>query len=266
MPVIMKPDPPTSPERPQVVERVASILRAISAQGAAGARLKDIAVDTGIARPTVHRLLSELAAVAYVAQGADKRYWLGTALFSLGLSAPHPIRDLDAIRVLAQELADHCGDVVYVALRKFDGVHYLLRAEGSYPIRTHLVAVNDSKPFTASYSGLALLAQLDENERHSLVNKLVLDAPANWVEERRHQLERQIRDKIEEVRTLGYCAGKNIVMPGIAGMAAPIPSTTRTPYMSLSISAIEERLHAERVRELAPRLLKTARAMSEYIE
>lgn len=259
-------DPPSQPERPQVVERVASILRAISTQGSAGARLKDIAVDTGIARPSVHRLLSELAAVAYVTQGADKRYRLGTALFSLGLSAPHPIRDLSAIRVLAQELADHCGDVVYVALRKFDGVHYLLRAEGSYPIRTHLVAVNDSKPFTASYSGLALLAQLEESERNSLINKLVLDAPSDWVEERRHHLERQIRDKIEDVLSLGYCSGKNIVMPGIAGMAAPIPSATRPPYMSVSISAIEERLHADRVKELAPRLLRTARAMSEYIE
>lgn len=253
-------------ERPQVVERVASILRAISAQGPAGARLKDIAIDTGIARPTVHRLLGELAAVDYVAQLPDRRYTLGSALFSLGLSAPHPIRDLGAIRALAQELAEHCGDVVYVALRKFDGVHYLLRAEGSYPIRTHLVAVNDSKPFTASYSGLALLALLGEDERRAIVNKLALDAPADWVEQHRHQLERQIRDKIEEVRTLGYCAGPNIVMPGVAGMAAPVPSATREPYMSLSISAIEERLHAERVRELAPRLLKTARAISEYIE
>ena len=61
-------------ERPQVVERVASILRAISAQGPAGARLKDIAIDTGIARPTVHRLLGELAAVDYVAQLPDRRY------------------------------------------------------------------------------------------------------------------------------------------------------------------------------------------------
>ena len=101
---------------------------------------------------------------------------------------------------------------------------------------------------------------------HLDVVMLALDAPADWVERHRHQLERQIRDKIEEVRTLGYCAGPNIVMPGVAGMAAPVPSATREPYMSLSISAIEERLHAERVRELAPRLLKTARAISEYIE
>ena len=253
-------------ERPQVVERVASILRAISAQGPAGARLKDIAIDTGIARPTVHRLLGELAAVDYVAQLPDRRYTLGSALFSLGLSAPHPIRDLGAIRALAQELAEHCGDVVYVALRKFDGVHYLVRAEGSYPIRTHLVSENQSKPFTASYSGLALLASLGEEECRSAINKLALDAPSDWVEKNRRQLERLIREKMAEVAIQGYCAGKNIVMPGIAGMAAPIPSATRAPYMTVSISAVEDRLHAERVQELAPQLLKSARDMSLFID
>lgn len=254
------------PGRTQVIGRVAKVLMEISRQGASGARLKDIALDTGIARPTVHRILGELSAVGFVTQLADKRYALGPTLFSLGLSAPNPIHDLSSIRQLAQALADHCGDVVYVALRKFDGVHYLVRVEGNYPIRTHLVSVNDSKPFTASYSGLALLASLGESERRSAINRLALDAPREWVEKHRRQLERQIRDKIDEVHAQGYCAGKNIVMPGISGMAAPIPSATRQPYMTVSISAVEDRLHADRVKELAPHLLKTARDMSAFID
>ncbi len=57
-----------------------------------------------------------------------------------------------------------------------------------------------------------------------------------------------------------------ILLPQLAGMAAPIPSATRLPYMTVSISAVEDRLHAERVKELAPRLLKTAREMSAFID
>ena len=253
-------------DRPQVVERVAKILEAVSRQGARGARLKDLALDTGIARPTVHRLLAELAAVGFAKQLADRRYTLGPALFSLGLTAPNPIHDLAGIEQAARALAEHCGDVVYVGLRKFDGVHYLLRAEGDYPIRTHLVDINDSKPFTATFSGLALLALEGEDERRSAIHRLALDAPREWVEKHRRRLERQIRDRIDEVRERGYCAGKNIVMPGIAGMAAPIPSATRAPYMTVSISAIEDRLHAERIQQLAPRLLRAAREMSACIE
>jgi len=256
----------SDPNKTQVIERVAKVLMETSRQGAGGARLKDIALGTDIARPTVHRILSELSTVGFVTQLPDKRYALGPTLFSLGLSAPNPIRDLASIKQLAQTLAEHCGDVVYVALRKFDGVHYLVRVEGNYPIRTHLVSVNDSKPFTASYSGLALLASRGESERRSAINRLALDAPRDWVEKNRRQLERQIRDRITEVETQGYCAGKNIVMPGIAGMAAPIPSVTRSPYMTVSISAVEDRLHTDRIKELAPRLLKTARDMSAFID
>lgn len=252
--------------RPQVVERVARILGEISRRGAVGARLKDIALDTGIARPSVHRLLGELAAVGFVEQRADRRYALGPAMFALGLSAPNPVRDLAGIRRAAQALADHCGDVVYVGLRKFDGVHYLLRAEGSYPIRTHLVSVNDSKPYTAGYAGLALLASLCEEERAAIIRRLALDAPREWVEQHRHRLEREIREKVDDVLAQGWCGGRNIVMPGIAGMAAPVRSATQPPYMAVSISAIEERLGAERARELAPRLLETARQMANFIE
>ena len=257
---------PPPPGKTQVIDRVARVLMEISRQGASGARLKDIAISTEIARPTVHRMLNELLQVGFITQLADRRYALGPTLFSLGLSAPNPIHDLTAIKQIAQSLADYCGDVVYVALRKFDGVHYLLRVEGNYPIRTHVVSVNDSKPFTASYSGLALLNALSEAERREAINRLALDAPRDWVEKNRRQLERQIREKIAEVRTLGYCAGKNIVMPGIAGMAAPIPSATRSAYMTISISAIEERLSADRIKELAPRMLKAAREISEFID
>ncbi|WP_157264059.1 IclR family transcriptional regulator [Azohydromonas aeria] len=253
-------------ERPQVVERVARLLAAVSHRGLSGARLKELALDTGIARPTVHRLLGELLAVGYVQQRPDRRWTLGPALFSLGLTAPSPIRDLQSVRQLAQSLADHCGDVVYVALRRLDGVHYLLRVEGDYPIRTHLVAAGDTKPLTAGYAGLALLAAMGEEEQRVRIQRMALDAPPDWIDKNRWGVERAIREKLAEVAALGYCAGPNVVMPGVAGMAAPVPSRTQSPYLALSISAVEQRLSPERVQALAPRLLATARDMSAFID
>ncbi len=259
-------EPPPGAARPQVVERVARLLAAVSRRGVDGARLKDLALDTDLARPTVHRLLGELTAVGYVQQQPDRRWTLGPALFSLGLSAPSPIRDLQAVRQAAQALADDCGDVVYVALRRLDGVHYLLRLEGSFPIRTHLVAAGDTKPLTAGYAGLALLASMSEGEQRACIQRLALDAPRDWVESNRWALERTLRDKLAEVARSGYCAGPNVVMPGVAGMAAPVPSRSRSPYVAVSISAVEQRLDAGRVQELAPRLLATARDIGRFID
>lgn len=251
--------------RSQVVERVAQILAGISHGGSQGRRLKDLALETGIARPSVHRLLQELMQVGFVVQKADRTYALGPQLFTLGLSAPSPVRDLAGLRQLAQALADECGDVVYVALKQFDGVRYLIRAEGEFPIRTHTVVVGDVKPFSSSYSGLALLAHMSEEEQQVQINRLALDAPREWADEHRNALRRQMREKLQEVRQLGYCSGQNVVMPGVAGIAACIPSLTSAPYMTVSISAVEYRLDAARVAEIAPRLLRTASAMQAFI-
>lgn len=259
-------EPADEGQKTQVVTRVAELLSRISREGPRGARLKDLALDTGIARSSVHRLLGELCAVKLVQQGPDRRYTLGQAMFSLGLSAPSPIRDFQRLRALAQALADECGDVVYLSLRQFHGVHYLLRAEGDYPIRTHLVSVGETKPFTASYSGLALLAHMDEETQRQALHRLALDAPEDWIQAHRARLERSLREHLADTQRLGYCAGPNTVMPGVAGMAAPVLSRSQKPYMALSISAVEHRLNPDRVQALAPSLLKTAALMSEWID
>ena len=125
-----------------------------------------------------------------------------------------------------------------------------------------IVLVTDSTAYIsaaeAAALGVMVLPMTYSVDAQAPVNERYVDDNGDF--------ERLIREKIAEVATQGYCAGKNIVMPGIAGMAAPIPSATRAPYMTVSISAVEDRLHAERVQELAPQLLKSARDMSLFID
>lgn len=197
-----------------VVERSAVILRAVATAGASGARLLDIAHETGISRPTVHRILNELADVGFVSQTEDKHYRLGSELFLLGLRAPRPQWDLPEIRQVLEALAEQTGDTVYLAMREFDGVRYLMRLEGNYPVRALVVEVGESKPFDETYSGLAL-------------------------------------------QTGELVSGSGILLPGIAGMAAPVPSQGE-PVLAVSISATSDRLPEQRYAELAPALLRAA--------
>ncbi len=245
-----------------VITRTAAILAAL-AREPEGARLLDLATATGIARPSVHRLLHDLIAVGYVSQGDDRKYHLGSGLFMLGLNAPNPGWDLTAIRPIAQRLADETGDTVYLSVRQFDGVHYLLRAEGSYPIRAQVVDVGDTKPYTSSYSGLALLATLSTRERENALRKRSFDVPEGWLGDT--DVEQLLRNTIENVQTSGWCGGASIVYPGVAGMAALVPSHTQRPYMALSISAIDTRLTDDRIADLAPQLVAHAHEISAHI-
>ena len=246
-----------------MVNRVGAVLGAVASHGSEGARLVDIANATFIARPTVHRLLADLVAIGYVEQLPSKRYRLGPELFLLGLSAPAPGWDLASIRRVADSLAEYTGDTVYVALRQFDGVHYLLRTSGDYPIRTHVVNVGDTKPFTSSYAGIALLAQMDERDRERAIANRSFDVPESSLTS--INVEAMLRDAIAQVQQRGFCSGTGIVMPGVAGMAAPVLMSDRPAYMAITISAVDDRLPPARIEELAPALLDAARQLASTI-
>lgn len=246
-----------------VVERSAAILHAVAAAGSTGARLLDISAETGISRPTVHRILQELGDVGFVQQGADKLYLLGPQLFLLGLNAPTPGWDLAAMRSILEDLAAECGDTVYLAMRQFDGVHYLLRVEGAHPVRALVVDVGDTKPFTASYAGLALLSGMPALDQNRAIANRSFDAPEGWLGET--DVSALLRQKMQDVATKGYCAGAGVVYPGISGMAAPVPRSTGHPVLAVSISATEDRLSPERIVSLAPTLISTARRIADIV-
>ncbi|MCK8681435.1 IclR family transcriptional regulator [Streptomyces lichenis] len=257
---------PAQEGRPQVVGKVAAVLTALAREGAAGRRLLDLADETGLARPTVHRILRELAAAGFVEQRPGRRYGLGPALYLLGLGAPSPIRDHDAVRQVAQELAGRTGDTVYVAIRRLDGVHYLTRADGGYPIRAEIVEVGETVPLGVTYAGIALLAwhepeRVEAQVRANAALRRLMRFPVAGPEETLTSVRRQIT----QVREYGYCFDKDTVMPGVSGMAAPVPSAASDPYLAITLSGVNDRLPAARIRDLAPQLLEAAGELARYI-
>ncbi|MGV1033681.1 MAG: IclR family transcriptional regulator [Microbacteriaceae bacterium] len=246
-----------------VVPRLAAVLNGISAAGERGARLVDLAARTGIARPSVHRLLKDLIDAGMVLQTTAKTYVLGPQLYWLGLTAQAPLSNMPAIRNIVQGLARETGDTVYVAVRQQSGVRYVLRAEGDYPIRSHAVAVGDLKPFTSSYSGISLLASMPQPAIEAALQTIVVDAPEKWVAQ--HSLEREMRAAIADVQAQGWSYMTGVVMPGIAGMAAPVPNPDGLPLAAVSITTIESRLPRDRAERLAPALTAAASKIAEHL-
>lgn len=253
-------------DKKQVVARVAQVLSAIGSHGTVGARLLDLSRATGIARPTVHRLLQELQDVGYVQQLESKRYALGAALFHLGAAAPSPVRDLAAVRRAAQKLSDACGDTVYVAMWQFGAAHYIVRTEGAFPIRAQSVNVGDTIPLTSSYNGLILLAQLDGDAREQHLAHLEHDQPDAWRTTSLAEHEQALRVALAQIDADGYVYGTDVVMPGLAGIALPVPSSTGRPIAAVSISGLESRLPAEREPELLTLLRATADEIARFID
>lgn len=247
-----------------VLPRAHTILKTIAAAGPAGIRLKDLTERTALARPTVHRMLQDLAEIGLVSQREDKQYALGPELFWLGLAAPSALPWLPAVRSIAADLARRTQDTVYVTMREAGGVRYLVRVEGDYPLQSRVVSVGELKPFTSSYSGLALLAGLSRETQESALQHIIVD-PSEKQGPDLDTLEAMMREALRQVHTQGWCTGPGLVMPGLSGLAAPVPHPMGPPIVAISISAAEFRLTPERAAELAPALLATARAAGAAI-
>lgn len=256
----------TREPRTQVVDRVARILTALAQYGPTGGRLVDVARQTGIARPSAYRLLQELAAAGFVRQVENHRYTLGSALFFLGLRTPNPIRSLPGIRAAAQDLAASCGDTVYVSMRHMDGVHYVVRTSGRFPIRAYAADVGDTVPYLNTYSGIVLLAGMGAPAESRALARWEVDRNEAWgeIDPVRHMA--QLTQALAQARTRGYVYGTDFFVPGIAGLAVPVPPRNGAPLLAVSISTVTARLQPERMAVLRPQLETTARRIAGYTD
>ena len=244
----------------QVVERTCAILREVSRHGPRGARLIDVTRNTGLSRPTVHRILSTLVSERFVRRTAERRYQLGSVLYEMGLNAPSPVSDLRRLRAIVQALADECGDTVYLAMRQGDHAHYLLRCEGAYPVRTHVVAANQSLPLVSGHSGRALLAAMGEEEAEDIIARAAR-TPALF-----HETDPSgLREEVAATRKRGYGLSRDVTFVGVAGLTVAVPNPNGTPYLALTISCISQRLEPERAKDLLPILQGAAMRVAEAL-
>lgn len=248
-----------------LTSKIAHILLSLSSSKS-GMRLKDLVLETGIAHASTHRILNDLIKIGFVQQLDKKIYQLGPEIFTLGLSAPVPILDLNTLEEFAQELADECGDLVCIGLKQFNGVRYIAVCRGENPIFPYSIHKGDLKPFTATYSGIALLAYLKEREQRYWIQKPQLDAPKEWISENHFYFKKTIPDFIEKMKKDKYIYAQNLVYPDISGITTIIPSKKGgEPYMTLSVSASTDRLQPEYAKKLIPKIMSTANKMSKLI-
>jgi len=250
----------------QVVARVAALLTEIDRAGPAGARLLDLGQATAIARSSIHRILADLISVGFVQQTAGRRYVLGARLLGLNSLQSDTVIAVEKLQEVAQQLATRTGDTVYVAQRLGASARYLVRADGAYPVRAQIVDVGQTLPLGSTLSGIALVAGWEDSEL-----RLALEE-ATATGERPPRLFRKEADWLAAFRRFdaqiqqhGFCYVRDLVWPGVSGVAAPCASRRGRPRLAMSISAIDARMPPERAQEIGPWLVEAAQALSQAL-
>jgi DNA-binding IclR family transcriptional regulator len=245
----------------QVVNRIALLLRLVG-RNPAGTPLAEIVRDSGLTRPTVHRLLTSLAAEGLLDHDAVRHTWhYGPEIFVMGTvaAARYPIEEL--ARPSLRRLAEETGESAFLSIRRGAETVCLLREEGSFPIRSFVLHEGVRFPLGVASAGLAIAAYLPDAEVDELLADSVL--AARWGAG--HSPD-SIRANLERTRVTGYSVNPGLILEGSWGMGAAIFDRSGRPGWALSLTGIEPRFRPERQQMLGQLLLDEASRITQTLQ
>jgi DNA-binding IclR family transcriptional regulator len=244
----------------QVIGRAAAVLRAVGAAMPPGLSTSAVATATGLARPTAHRLLSSLAAEGFVDYDSLSGRWVpGPELYLLGAAAAERYDITATARPLVRALAEATGESAFLSARRGDETVCLLREDGAFPIRSHVLHEGIRFPLGVASAGLAILAFLPD----AAVERYLATADLSGFGTTHDPA--RVRERVAVTRATGYAVNPGLLVEGSWGMGAAVFDGSDQPAWALSLTGIEARFSADRRPELGRLLLEHAHRLTQSL-
>ena len=246
----------------QSIARAASLLRFVGARAMDGASLSELVGQSGLAKPTCRRILLGLMDAGLVDQDVrTRRYFLGPEMYVLGAVAAERMgvhrHALDSVARLAQRT----GDAAFFQIRRGSFVICLHREDGSYPLRSLVLAAGDRHPLGAGAGSMSILATLPDDDV-----ELAITSHRRLFEAKYPTLTPDlVRDLVKETRAKGYSMNRGLLFRGSWGMGMAVRDLSGRYESCLSIAAVETRMQLDRERQLATWLAEEVHTVEEKL-
>jgi DNA-binding IclR family transcriptional regulator len=230
----------------QSIRRALAILRVLAVGRDQGLRLNDIVRETGLNRPTVHRILSVLAEEGLVQQHPEtRRYAIGHHLWMLALARRNRYPLCDAAAPYLQEVSQLSGDTTLLAIPTGLDLLSVDRRLGHFPVQILSLDPGGRRPLGIGAASVAILACLSDAEAAAIV-----DANA-----RRYQVHKvtatEVLAQVAAARRRGHAFHARGIIAGTKALAVAIRDPAGVPVGAICIAAIAKRMTPARVEELA---------------
>lgn len=221
----------------QSLDRAIGLLRLISSEHKSGARLSTLVAASGLAQPTVHRLLKQLVEGGLVMQDARRRYRLGHFAYELGLVASTHFNLRNQCAPFLARISAETGDTAFLVVRSGADSFCLDRQSGSFPIQVLTVEVGKRRPLGIGGGGLALLSFMPQDELPEVLGRIEPHLATYG------GLTRQILlDLMETARARGYASITNYAVAGVTSIGVPIRDRGGMVVGAISVSAMTARM------------------------
>ena len=235
------------------VERAFRVLELL-ARNEAPVGLSNIAAESGLPLPTIHRLVHTLMDLGYARQVPSRQYTVGTRLLLLadGVSSLLSI----TARLHLGRVAEALGETANLAMLDGDEVVYVAQVPSSQHSMRMLTQVGHRILPHCSAVGKALMAGMAENE---IRDRLARTGMPPYTD-------RTIVEPDEFIRALkltaqqGYAYGEGEHEIGVSCVAVALPDVSTR--LAISISAPSPRVTEDLIRRAVPTLTAAGRALA----
>jgi DNA-binding IclR family transcriptional regulator len=252
----LKPDP-AEPNGDTPAMRLIGLLE-VNASKDERYTLQRLVEETGLPKPTLHRMLQQLEAAGLLQRESDGRlYGTGVRLRRLAenllLNDSHHGARHAVLRHLVGEVGESCN----ITALSGSEVIYLDRVETAAPLRFYLHP-GSRVPAHCSASGKVFLAQMTPAQRERLLAHAPLERyTANTITDAA-ALEREV----ERVRRDGHALDDEEFLPGLLCIAMAVPAGAGRSNLCVAIQAPVMRASAETAKRWLPALQRAAQALS----
>ena len=220
--------------------------------------LQRLVEETGLPKPTLHRMLQQLEGAGLLQREGDGRqYGTGVRLRRLAenllLNDSHHGARHAALRHLVEEVGESCN----ITALSGSEVIYLDRVETAAPLRFYLHP-GSRVPTHCSASGKIFLAQMTPAQRHRLLAHGPLEKYTAKTVTDLAGLEREV----QRVKKDGYAFDDEEFLPGLLCIAVAVPAPVARSNLCVAIQAPVMRANAETARRWLPALQRAARSLA----
>ncbi|MEU4244571.1 IclR family transcriptional regulator C-terminal domain-containing protein [Actinoplanes sp. NPDC026619] len=219
--------------------------------------LSEIAGHTGLARPTVRRILITLEALGYVRQAA-RGYALTPRVLELGMAYVNSLSMWDVARPHMERLVAQTNESSSMA--QLDGSDIVYVARVAVPkIVTLSVTIGTRFPAPATSMGKVLLAALPPAE----LAALLAERSRSGITARWQPSAAELDASLREVRAKGWALADQDLAPGIRSIATGVRDGDGNVVAAINVTVHAAETTVETLRdEHLPKLLRAAADIS----
>ena len=239
-----------------------SLLRIVAGRSGRGVRLVEVVAQSGLSKPTAHRLLQALERNGLVAQDpAGKSYHLGPEALVIGTLAAERFGIHQVAHPSLHRLAAATEDTCFLSVQRDTHVVCLYRVEGPFPIRSHVLQAGDRHPLGVGAGSLAILAAMADEDAEAAIERNATEMDARYPGFKPDVM----RAEVQRARDHGYALNEGRLQAGSWGLGVAVLNRHGRCEGALSIAAIETRLALPRREQMAVLLKAEAQRLSDRL-